>query len=181
MQKVDYFSILKKYIDQSTEAYSMIIAHGALVAAKAYKAAVKLSLTNEQKQFIVEASMLHDIGTIQTEVYSDEKNPYIMHGVLGRKILEDEGLPRHAFVCEHHIGVGIAKEDITDGHLPLPVRDMIPQTIEEEIVAYADKFYSKKPESFYVEKSISDIILQMKKDFGERKAHIFEEWVDRFE
>ena len=27
--------------------------------------------------------------------------------------------------------------------LPLPVRDFLPETIEEKIICYADKFYSK--------------------------------------
>ena len=50
---------------------------------------------------------------------------------------------RHAFVCERHTGVGISKEMILKNNLPLPHRDMLPITFEEQLICYADKFYSK--------------------------------------
>ena len=58
-------------------------------------------------------------------------------------MLEAEGLPRHALVCERHTGAGLTVDDIIRQHLPLPLRDMTPQTLEERLICYADKFYSK--------------------------------------
>jgi uncharacterized protein len=69
--------------------------------------------------------------------------PYICHGIIGREILEAEGLPRHALVCEHHTGSGLTIDEIIAQELPLPHRDMLPTTIEEKLVCYADKFFSK--------------------------------------
>ena len=37
---------------------------------------------------------------------------YICHGYLGRALLEKEGLPAHALVCERHVGVGLSISDI---------------------------------------------------------------------
>ena len=58
-------------------------------------------------------------------------------------MLENEGLPRHALVCERHTGSGLTVDDIRNQNLPLPLRDMTPHSIEEKLVCYADKFYSK--------------------------------------
>ena len=49
---------------------------------------------------------------------------YICHGVEGRRMLEAEGLPRHALVCERHTGAGLTVDDIISQRLPLPLRDM---------------------------------------------------------
>ena len=50
---------------------------------------------------------------------------------------------RHALVCERHTGAGLSVEDIISQSLPLPHRDMLPLSIEEKLICYADKFYSK--------------------------------------
>ena len=59
-------------------------------------------------------------------------------------MLRSEGLPeRYARVCERHTGAGLTLEDILSQNLPLPHRDLQPETIEEKLICYADKFYSK--------------------------------------
>ena len=151
------------------------------VAQKALKIAKKFPEVD--KNFIYEAAMLHDIGVIFTyipKLNPDGKYPYIAHGYLGREILEKEGLPKHALVCERHMGVGITKEEIIKKNLPLPQRDMIPVTLEEKIIAFADKFYSKHPDGIIKEKSVEQIIKELKK-YGEDKVKIFEEWLKLFE
>ncbi len=110
--------------------------------------------------FIEEAAMLHDIGILLTDelrLGCHGSDPYICHGVLGRRILEDEGLPRHALVCERHIGVGLTHQEIKRQQLPLPMRDMLPMTIEEKLVCLADKFFSKKQGSLKTEKPLEAI------------------------
>ena len=90
--------------------------------------------------------MLHDIGIAQCDapsIYCKGTEPYIRHGVIGRQILEEAGLPRHALVCERHTGSGITAEEIRERYMPLPCRDMLPISIEEKAICYADKFYSK--------------------------------------
>ena len=96
--------------------------------------------------FVEEAALLHDIGIIRCnapDIRCEGELPYICHGVEGRRMLEAEGLPRHALVCERHTGAGLTVDDIISQRLPLPLRDMTPQTLEEQLICYADKFYSK--------------------------------------
>lgn len=123
--------------------------------------------------------MLHDIGIFLTNAphigcYGDK--PYICHGYLGRELLEKEGLPGHAIVCERHVGAGLTVSDIETGKLPLPLRDMSPVTLEEKIICFADKFYSKVKDNTGNKKAI----LQIRKElgrYGQSKLQQFDEWL----
>jgi len=177
---MDPLKIIKKYYPENSKLFKVLIKHSEAVAQKALKIAKKFPEVD--KNFIYEAAMLHDIGIIFTyipKLNPDGKYPYIAHGYLGREILEKEGLPKHALVCERHMGVGITKEEIIKKNLPLPPRDMIPVTLEEKIIAFADKFYSKHPDGIIKEKSVEQIIKDLKK-YGEDKVKIFEEWLKLF-
>jgi len=177
---MDPLKIIKKYYPENSKLFKVLIKHSEAVAQKALKIAKKFPEVD--KNFIYEAAMLHDIGVIFTyipKLNPDGKYPYIAHGYLGREILEKEGLPKHALVCERHMGVGITKEEIIKKNLPLPPRDMIPVTLEEKIIAFADKFYSKHPDGIIKEKSVEQIIKDLKK-YGEDKVKIFEEWLKLF-
>jgi len=77
--------------------------------------------------FVETAALTHDIGRSKTND--------IKHAIAGCEILKDH--PRHARACRHHIGAGLTKEEAKQ--LGLPAEDYLPQTLEEEIVAYADK------------------------------------------
>ncbi len=97
---------------------------------------------------VEDAAMLHDIGIFLTDapgIGCHGTEPYIRHGVLGADLLRSEGAPEeYARVAERHTGAGISREDIEELHLPLPVdRDMMPHSLLERLVCYADKFYSK--------------------------------------
>jgi uncharacterized protein len=133
-------------------------------------------------QFIEEAAMLHDIGVALTDAPSLDCHgtaPYICHGVIGREILEWEGLPRHALVCERHIGVGLTVADIRAQNLPLPLRDMLPESPEERIIACADLFFSKKKSGLTAAKDIEQIRRELTK-FGDKKAAVFDSWLAEF-
>ncbi len=166
--------VIEKYYKNNTKLHNLLLAHSKLVTKKAVKIGRRL---NADIKFIEEAAMLHDIGIFLTnapDIYCFGKEPYIRHGYLGRLILEREGLPKHALVCERHIGLGITKEDVIKQDLPLPKRDMVPVSIEEKIICYADKFFSK---GLTKEKSIHEITEELKK-FGKDKK--FLEWVKLF-
>lgn len=160
-----------------------MLEHSRNVAAKAVQVAKQSILAdNLDIDFIKEAALLHDIGVSRTsapDLYCTGSAPYITHGVLGRNILEKEGLPRHALVCERHIGVGLTVEDIIRQKLPLPLRDMTPETPEERIVAFADLFFSKKHGMLSVEKSLEQIRHGLA-GFGPEKVAIFNEWLKEF-
>ena len=71
-------------------------------------------------------------------------------GVAGLQwILEAEGLPRHALVCERHVGVGISKDDVLRRSLPIPAKDYLPVSLEEKIICVADKYFSKNPRKLW--------------------------------
>ena len=54
------------------------------------------------------------------------------------------GLFRHARVCERHTGTGLTAAEIVAEGLPIdPPRDLLPESLEEKVVCYADKFFSK--------------------------------------
>ncbi len=57
--------------------------------------------------------------------------------------LRKEGFERHALVCERHTGAGLTLEEIIERQLPVPHREMVPVTLEEQIICFADKFFSK--------------------------------------
>lgn len=83
-------------------------------------------------QFMEEAAMLHDIGIYRCDapgIHCHGTEPYLRHGPIGGEILRAEGFPRHARVAERHTGTGLPGYE--------------PETLEEQIICYADKFYSK--------------------------------------
>lgn len=109
--------------------------------------------------FLREACMLHDYGILWVDapdIGCFGTEPYMRHGILGaehlRKI-DPVRYARHARVCERHIGSGLTAREITEGNLPLPARDFLPETFEEKLITFADNFYSKNPEHLCEEKS----------------------------
>lgn len=172
--------ILAHYL--SGKSLKIVIEHSHYVAELALEISANLCMTQSEKQFIEEAAMLHDIGVCG--VYAPNLglngvNPYIMHGVLGRKILEDEGYPIHALVCERHTGVGLTCDDIIKQNLPLPIRDMTPQNLSEQIICFADLFYSKNPSKLNERKSV-DKIRKKLMVFGKEKVDVFDGWLIKF-
>ncbi|MEN2995137.1 MAG: HD domain-containing protein [Thermodesulfovibrio sp.] len=177
---MDPVEIIKKYYNPQTLAFIILVNHSYKVAEKALKIAEKLEV---DRQFIYEASMLHDIGIFMTNTPKFDCHgsyPYIAHGYLGRQLLEKEGFPKHALVCERHTGVGITKEEIIKKNLPLPHRDMVPITLEEKIIAYADKFFSKESDGSVRIRTVDEIIEDLSR-YGEDKVKTFKEWIEFFE
>ena len=143
---MDPLSILQKYYPPQSKALEIILNHSRKVAEKAIAIANQNPQLEIDTNFLEEAALLHDIGYIKVNLplldCHGQADP-LLHGVIGREILEQEGLPRHALVAERHVGGGIDKQQIIERHLPLPPRDMIPQTNEEKLIAFVDKFYTK--------------------------------------
>jgi uncharacterized protein len=77
------------------------------------------------------------------------------------------------------VGVGITSDDIARNRLPLPGRDMVPVTLEEKIICYADKFFSKKPESLHREKPIEEVRSQLTR-YGREQLTRFERMYKMF-
>lgn len=179
---MDPISIIEKYYERESESYFFLVEHGKAVARKALEVAGRLKDLNPDLQFIEEASLLHDIGILYTnlpKIGCLGSHPYISHGYLGREILEREGLPIHALVCERHVGIGLTIEEIELNGFPLPRRDMMPRTLEEKIICFADKFYSKDRRTLTSSRSVGKV-REMVMKYGESKLNQFDEWIILF-
>jgi len=175
--------IIAEFYGTGSMAYNLLLNHSRQVAQKALQAAARVPHLKPDTAFIREAAMLHDIGIFMTHTPAlgcTGEHPYVCHGYLGRNLLEQRGLHRHALVCERHVGAGISLADIERQNLPLPLRDMRPVSIEEQIICYADKFFSKMPGKSHREHSIDKILKGLKK-FGSDKADRFQEWTNLFD
>lgn len=172
--------LLARYFEG--KALEIVVEHSRHVAALALEVAGRLEVAGDDRVFIEEAAMLHDIGVCRVnapELGVHGGYPYIMHGVLGRAILEEEGYPLHALVCERHTGVGLTCDDIIRQGLPLPHRDMCPLSLPEQIVCFADLFYSKNPNRLDKRKSAAQVRTKLL-PFGADKAALFDSWLVRF-
>lgn len=179
---INPIDIIAEFYDSGSPTYNLLLKHGRQVADKALQAADRIPHLNPDAAFIREAAMLHDIGIFMThtpELGCSGKYPYICHGYLGRNLLEQRGLYRHALVCERHIGTGVSRADIQRHGLPLPPRDMLPVSIEEQIICYADKFFTKSPHRAGRELA-ADEILKGLSSIGPDKADRFRQWMDLF-
>ena len=175
--------ILAEFYDRRSIAFEILVAHGEQVARKAIEAAEQVSHLKPDIDFIENAAMLHDIGILETDspgLGCRGKHPYICHGILGRELLEKAGVSEYGLICERHVGVGISATDVRQFNLPLPTRDMLPVTIEEQIICYADKFFSKNGNGTKAEEKSVEQIMRSLKRYGTDKAQRFQSWVEMF-
>ena len=174
-------NIIEKYYISGSEIHYILQKHSEQVKNKALEIATKHPELNLDIQFVEEAAMLHDIGIFKCNaprIHCHGSHEYIEHGYLGAEIMRQEGFPRHALVCERHTGVGLSLEMIQEKNLPLPHRDMLPVTLEEQLVCYADKFYSKT--QLDNEHSLERIRTYLKR-YGESEVRRFDEWHELFD
>ena len=139
-------TLIDKFYPEENELKHILLVHSRSVTDKALALAKKHLELDLDLNFIEEAAMLHDIGIFLTDAPDIQcfgTHPYICHGYLGADLVRKEGFPRHALVCERHTGAGLSLQDIEEQNLPVPHRDMLPVSLEEEIICFADKFFSK--------------------------------------
>lgn len=169
-------TLIEKYYVSGTPLYEVLTKHSRRVAEKAVSIARACPELHADETFLYEAAMLHDIGIYLTDapdIHCHGTRPYICHGTLGSELLKNENLPRHALVCERHTGAGLSLDDILRQNLPIPHRDMLPVSIEEQIICYADKFYTKSEPD--LEKTPEQIRKSLSK-YGEAAEKRFEQW-----
>ena len=173
------FDIIHRHYDPSSDLYRTLVIHSTLVAKKARELARALLEQSPDSaidlEFLTEAALLHDIGIKHChspEIFCEGNDPYILHGIHGRRMLEGEGFPRHALVCERHTGAGITREEVKEGGLPLPERDYLPLSLEEKLICVADKCYSKSPAKLWEEKPL----VKIEKNLAKYGPQILERW-----
>jgi len=179
--KIDPLVIIEKYYIKGSELYNILVNHSEHVKNKALEIAKNHTEMDLDLQFIAEAAMLHDIGIYLCDaprIYCYGTKSYIEHGYLGADLLRKEGLFKHALVCERHTGVGISLEMIVKNKLPLPHRDLLPLSKEEQLICYADKFYSKTKlnETLSLHRIRTNLM-----HYGEQEAIRFNSWNLQFE
>ncbi len=172
--------IINKYYEEGSRLYEILLSHSQSVAGKAMEIAKSHPEMNPDLNFIYEAAMLHDIGiylTYAPEIDCLGEEPYICHGYLGNSLLQREGYKKHGLVCERHTGMGLTIKQIIESNLPVPQRNMTPISIEEQIICFADKFFSKT--KLGQEKSIEKIRSGIFK-YGQEQIDRFDDYCKRF-
>jgi uncharacterized protein len=150
-------ALLRKY-SKSEEDFKGILSHSRDVM----KIAVDIAKNVKEVDldFVKTAALLHDIG--RTGFAPGSKNA-LRHGIFGGEILRKEGLPEYALVCERHLGAGISKEDIIEQGLDLPLRDYLPVSKEEKIIAHADNLIIK-----YRRATVDEAVERFSKELGKK-------------
>lgn len=177
---MDYQKIIDKYYPEENEQKRILTVHSRRVADKALELARLHPEMQLDLQFIEEAAMLHDIGIKECDaagICCFGTHPYICHGTIGAEMLRQEGFPRHALVCERHTGTGLTLDYILTNNLPLPHRDLVPVSLEEQLICFADKFFSKThPE----QEKTKEAALRSVAKFGDECAEKFNHWCKKF-
>ena len=178
---MDYQSIIDEYYPSENELRRILMVHSRQVADRCLLIARKHPELRLDSEFLEEAAMLHDLGIFRTNAPGIQcfgTEPYIRHGIIGGEILRQKGWERHARVCERHTGTGLTAWDIEQQQLPLPHEDFMPEELEEQVVCYADKFYSKTRPG--TERTVMEAMRALEK-FGWDGIKRFQKWVDLFE
>jgi len=116
-----------------------VIRHCRSVTRVALRIAEKLRMRgyNLDLSLIEIGGLLHDLGRAKTHG--------VEHGAIGGQMARERGLPEPiARIIERHVGAGITPEEAK--RLGLPDGDYIPRTLEEKVVAYADKLIEGEKE-----------------------------------
>ncbi len=195
---IDYQGIIDYYYPEAKvpELRHILLKHSEAVARKAVEIVDAHPEFGADRDFVFAAAMLHDIGIIRCDapgIFCYGSEPYLKHGVIGAAMLtqaplqlppsgggkgllptksntnspsrgemsqsDREGVGALARVCARHTGTGLP--------------GLEPETWEEKIICYADKFFSKTKldrEKTYEEARQSLI------KFGEEGVRKFEEW-----
>ena len=100
------------------------------------KLAIKIARILQRRGFEVDTelvetgALLHDIGRSKTHS--------VDHAIVGARIIESAGMSNAiARIIERHVGGGIPQDEAVK--LGWPEKNYLPETLEERIVAYADK------------------------------------------
>ena len=164
---MNYQSIIDQYYAEDDQLRRLLLFHSRQVADRSLAICRQHPELPLDQQFVEEAAMLHDIGIRwchAPSIFCMGESPYIEHGQIGGRLLRQMGFERHARVCERHTGTGLPGFE--------------PETLEEKLVCYADKFYSKS----HPERVLTvDQAAQSLERFGHEGVEKFLAWAKMFE
>jgi uncharacterized protein len=159
-------ALIHKYYAGQPELEDILLRHSRQVADLALRICQAHPELDLDQEFIFEAAMLHDIGIIRCDAPGIKcfgTEPYLRHGQVGGEMLRQESLPRHARVAERHTGAGLPS--------------WLPETLEEQVICYADKFFSKSRIDH--PKDYEGVIRSLSK-FGAEGVERFRHWHEMF-
>jgi uncharacterized protein len=132
----------RKYAKTATD-FHLVYTHCQIIESIAMQLLDAKPGLDIDRELVRVGCLLHDIGAYGVL----EEGKFIQgvrHGIIGEKILKDEGFPETIWrFASHHTGVGLTKEDVQTQKLPLPLADYVAETDEERLLMYADAFHSK--------------------------------------
>lgn len=166
---MDYYFILDKYYPtgKDEDLRRLLIRHSRQVADRCLAICDRHPELRLDREFLEEAAMLHDIGIRWCSapgIHCHGVEPYLRHGPIGGELLRQEGYERHARVAERHTGTGLP--------------GLEPETMEEQVVCYADKFYSKSHPDRVL--TVAETAQSLEK-FGHEGVEKFLGWAKHFE
>ncbi len=173
--------IIDRYYPCDNELKQIYMAHANAVAGLALELAGRHPELGLDKELVYEAAMLHDIGIFLTDaprIHCHGSHEYLCHGYLGAQLLRTLGLERHARVCERHTGTGLTKEAIEAGGWDLPHEDFLPETLEEQLICFADKFFSKT--KFLNEPRTFGQVVESMRKISDESVRRVEQWAEMF-
>ena len=182
---IDPLQIIYHFYPQDDALRQLLILHSRQVTEKALSLAENSTVELDFNQVRIGA-MLHDIGVGQCHapsIYCVGTAPYIAHGTLGADMLRSYGAKRgldlevYALICERHTGSGITAAEVAAQQLPIAVKDYLPLSNEEKLIALADKFFSKSGDQ--QEKPLPAVRKSMVR-FGEASLRRFDELCELF-
>ena len=191
---MDYQAIIDHFYGTGDSGLKrLLMVHSRAVADKALRICDSHPELHLDREFVEAAAMLHDIGIIQCDapgIFCHGSQPYICHGIMGAKMISEysrhsepsDWLDAIARVCQRHTGAGITRAEIMEQQLPLSLPDdgsepYMPETMEEKLVCYADKFFSKT--RLDEEKSLEHVERSLAK-FGKAGLTRFGRWREIF-
>ena len=155
----------------------LLVHHSRQVAEMAMRVVENHPELQLDENVIYAGAMLHDIGIVKCDapaIFCYGSAPYMQHGPLGAELLMkllngsesiDCGDGKFvsaasvARICARHTGTGLPGFE--------------PETPEEKVVCYADKFFSKShPEH---ERTVDEVRKSLSK-WGDANVRIFNEW-----
>lgn len=108
--------------DESVITHCIAVAEFALELARRHRGRV-------DEKLVFAGALLHDLGRARSHG--------VEHGYLGGEIARRLGLnERLVRIIQRHVGAGITAAEASE--LGLPPIDLLPETLEEKIVAHAD-------------------------------------------
>ena len=107
------------------------------------------------EDLVLKGALLHDLGRARSHG--------VDHGFVGGEIARELGLDENLVrIIQRHVGAGITAEEAKE--VGLPAIDLVPETMEEKIVAHADNLIDD-----WRRTSIEEAIADLKAKLG--KTH----------